>query len=147
MLATHADNRAAAKCQVDAFSAALKCQDTKLKAYARCKMAALANGVLSAAALRMECLEDPITGGIPDAKGRLQKACVGKLERRISRSCSGNFGAFGGCNATNAMELQACLDARVACQICQALDEVDGFERDCDLFDDGLANDSCLIRP
>ena len=40
------------------------------------------------AALRMECLEDPITGGIPDAKGRLQKACFDRLERQSS--CSGS---------------------------------------------------------
>ncbi len=34
-------------------------------------------------------------------------------------------------------------DRLVECEVCQALNQADGLNRDCDLFDDGLSNSSC----
>jgi hypothetical protein len=141
------DTLAAARCQADVLKAVLKCQEAKLKTYNRCKLRALADGEQTAAGLQVACLEDPNSGGVPDAKGAIQKACVDKLGGRISRSCSGNVDAFGGCDAADATELRECLDSSVDCRACLAIDEVDGLTRDCDDFDDGVANGSCSELP
>jgi hypothetical protein len=33
---------------------------------------------------------------------------------------------------------------RIECRVCLALDEADDLGADCDRFDDGMANGSCL---
>ena len=39
--------------------------------------------------------------------------------------------------------IAACIDQKIECEVCQALNALDGLNRDCDSFDDGLANGSC----
>ena len=52
--------------------------------------------------------------------------------------------AFPGCDTNDPGELAACLDRLVECRFCGAVNVVDGLDRDCDLFDDAMANGSCI---
>jgi len=68
-------------------------------------------------------------------RGAIAKKCVAKdvdLEA-----------GFAGCAASDAEETHACLERNALCRACVAVNEADGLEVDCDLFDDGTANDTC----
>ncbi len=80
-----------------------------------------------------------------DPKGKIQKTCVTKLADAIGKRCTGIdlVRAFPGCQTSDPGELQVCLDRMVECQVCRALNEADNLDRNCDLFDDSLANGSC----
>ncbi len=54
------------------------------------------------------------------------------------------MGAFPGCGTVDPGALGLCLDARVECRVCLLLNTVDLLCMDCDLFDDGLLNGSCM---
>jgi cysteine-rich repeat protein len=145
------DKKDAHKCQVDVSKALHKCQDTKLKVYNKCKKDGLKGKtppglIISAADLETKCLMqggDPNTPQ-PDPDSKIQKACVTKLAGKISSKCAGvpHGIAFPGA-CVIAPDLRACLDVLVECRVCLALNNADALARDCDLFDDGQANDSC----
>ena len=42
------------------------------------------------------------------------------------------------------MSLKDFVDFMVECEVCRFLNDIDGTNRNCDLFDDGVANGSCL---
>jgi hypothetical protein len=128
-----------AKCQVALAKAAQKCQDAKLKEFSKCKKAGLKDGSIKRAADLQLCM------GL-DPKQKIQKACVTKLGGTVSKKCPGSVdlaAAVPGCNTGDPGELGACVDRLVECQVCLALNEADRLDRDCDLFDDTLDNDSC----
>ncbi len=93
----------------------------------------------SATDLEQECLGIG-TSRIPDPKGKISKKCGGDFD--LGKKCSlGNVddlipGCAPGVNA-------ACIDQKIECRVCLALNALDGLNRDCDLFDDGGANGSC----
>ena len=49
----------------------------------------------------------------------------------------------GECSGATTGTLAGCLDERVECRVCLAINAIDGLSVDCDLFDDGAANSSC----
>ncbi len=127
--------------------------------------------VTSAAELQAACLEDPETGGIPDPKGKIADACGEEIAKKIEDDCAEEeeedddsdekeedddsddeegeetvdlLAAFPGCSTGDSTELRACLERLVRCEVVQGLNEVDGLARNPDLFDDGLANGSCV---
>jgi hypothetical protein len=128
------------KCQVGVAKAAQKCQDAKLKEFNKCKKAGLGGTVpFSRASELAACM------GL-DPKQKIEKACETKLGGTIRKKCPGSVdtaAAFPGCNTGDLGELGVCLDRRVECQVCLALNEADRLARDCDLFDDGTGNESC----
>lgn len=146
-------NRNTAYCQLDVAKAAQKCLGAKLKVFNGCKKAALKDkvepAVESAQQLQDKCLgsgPDPM----PDPKGRIAKACQDKLGDTITKKCIDKKGvdlarAFSGFDPND--NLLDYIDHRVECQVCLALNAADGLDRDCDLFDDGLANSSCGLGP
>jgi endo-1,4-beta-xylanase len=144
-----------ANCQIEVTKLAAKCQDTKLKTFNGCKKAALKgkapfSQVTHAHELQIACLQDdpndPATG-IPDPKRKIAKACKTKLGEKLGQKCTGvGFGtAFPGrCStAADASDLAVCVDQRVECRVCLALNAVDNLARGCDEFDDGAVNGSC----
>jgi pimeloyl-ACP methyl ester carboxylesterase len=141
-MATQKDD---AKCQQAIAKAVQKCQDTKLKEFNACKKNKLkGKGTPKAASpgeLQAECLGTGVNG-IPDGKGKINKACVTKINGAISKKCgtSDTDTLFPGCAGE---PLQPCLDQKVECEVCKALNALDGLIRDCDEFDDGVVNDSC----
>jgi cysteine-rich repeat protein len=147
------EDKAAAKCQSAIAKAAAKCQDTKLKEFNACKKNALKvgkeplpNGVFSAQELQDECMG---TDGnrIPDTKVKIVKKCATGLSNTVSKKCAGlNTDAlFAGC--AGEPNLVTCIDQKIACEVCEVLDAVDGLRRNCDSFDDGTVNDSCSGEP
>jgi cysteine-rich repeat protein len=140
-------NSIGAKCQAAVTKQLLKCERTKRKEYNKCEKASLKNGLASESLLESTCLMtagDPGTGQ-PDAKGLIDKQCEAKLSSTLTKSCFGqNLDAvFPGECTGSGTGLASCLVERIDCRLCQQLNAMNGLSRDCDLFDDGSANDSC----
>jgi len=128
-------DKAAGKCQAAIAKAVGKCQSAKLGSFNSCKKDKLKAGDTDIQA----CLGTG-TGGIPDGKGKISKACGGDFG--IGKKCGGqDLNALLPGLAPNAGA--GAIDAVIECRVCGALNSLDGLFRDCDLFDDGLANGSC----
>lgn len=144
------DDKDGWKCQASIAKDVAKCQDTKLKEFRSCKKNALKgkNGlpVQNLGELQDRCMNDIVTGGIPDDKGKIAKKCVAGLDKTISKKCAvSNVDALiPGCAGQS---LQPCLDQKVECEVCKALNALDGLARNCDEFDDGSINGSCETAP
>jgi hypothetical protein len=150
------DVKADAKCQGSIAKAVQKCQDTKLKEFNKCKK----NGLKG----QTDPLKVPDPNSSPfdevsdleecmgfDGKGQMDKACNTKLLSTLQGKCADITIATllpGECTtAADLPALRECLDRLVECQVCKALNQADGLNQDCDLFDDGFENDSCGAGP
>ena len=133
-------------CQSAVAKLGQKCLDTKLKAFLGCKKRALKGGRDAPAVQSGQELQDACLGSgaspIPDPKGKAQKLCVQKLDRALDKKCAGQTTAalFPGCGAD---PVSACVDRSASCEMCLALNAVDGLARDCDRADDQADNGSC----
>jgi cysteine-rich repeat protein len=141
-----ANNKDASRCQVDVAKATQKCQVTKLKAFNKCKK----NGLKGKAAppgadLPFDDRSDLALCMGYEAQGKIFKFCNTKLAAEINDTCGGvdTVAAFPPCNTGDRGQLRTCLDELVECQVCLGLNAADDLVRDCDEFDDGLANGSC----
>ena len=134
------DPKTDGKCQLTAAKETKKCQDEKLKQFIKCKKSGLKDKSIQSAADLAACM------GL-DPKGKIDKACNTKLLGKLDKACTGlDLTALfpGDCSgAADTTALKDCLDRLVECAVCTALNQADGLNRDCDLFDDGTANDSC----
>ncbi len=127
-------DNAGAKCQAKVAKLASKCQEAKLRAFNKCKKIGLRRGII------------PFQDDIDTCLGRLgSRKCdpVGTALTKCVLTGVDLSDAFPGCDTDDLAELTSCLGSLVVCRVCLALDAVDGLNRDCDLFDDGLANASC----
>ncbi len=130
--ATDKDN---CKCQDAVIKNAGKIFDTKMKVFGKCKKG-LAN--ISTAADIQGCV-----GPDPDAKiaGK-----VAKLGDDIGKKCGGvpATNAFpGDCTGLGGTALRDCVDRLVECHFCLAVNGMDNTNLDCDIFDDGIDNNTC----
>ncbi len=129
-------------CQSAVIKAAGNCQDAKLSTYNSCKKDGMKGGsITDATSLQDNCLGTG-TGTQPDPKGKIQKKCGGDFD--LGKKCSlGNVDALiPGC----APGVSAgCIDQKIECRVCRALNAIDGLNRNCDEFDDGVVNASCPI--
>ena len=135
------------KCQQAIAKAVFKCQDTKWKEFNACKKNALKVGKepLSAGAMSSQELQDACLGvgtaSIPDLKGKINKKCT--FTTTIGKKCP-DRDVFDGCpSPASDGELSDCIDQMIECELCLALQVIEGFNRSCDLFDDGVGNGSC----
>ena len=143
-------DKAASKCQQAVWKAVQKCQDTKIKVFGSCKKNELKGKnpseteVGTAQQLQDACLGVG-AGGIPDPKLKIHGKCFFRILKAIDKKCGGldTAALFPGCLTADELELRRCLDAFIECEVCKALNEIDVLSRDCDLFDDGVANGSC----
>ena len=83
-----------AKCQQAVAKQGEKCADALIKEFNACKKAGLKGKSgpppLDAEELQASCMNQPnVLGGIPDPKGKIQKACVTKLNDKIQKKCAG----------------------------------------------------------
>ncbi|HYB98761.1 MAG TPA: hypothetical protein VEC57_06455 [Candidatus Limnocylindrales bacterium] len=140
---------AACKCQQAVAKAAEKMSSVTWKTFVDCK-----KKVVEAGARRSEdiagCVGDEATPGsiAADAKGKIERATA-KMARSIERKCdaagvTSEAFARGACGSLSGAALAACIERRVACRACQGINDVDALSVDCDAFDDGADNDSCL---
>ena len=130
-------------CQVMMARSVQHCQDARLTTYNECKRVGLANGTIVDSAGLEACLEvDPrrdIERTCDSASGRL----VRDIDTRCNRARVDLLDAFPGCDPRETRELASCIDARIKCRVCLALNDAEGLALDCDVYDDGAGNGSC----
>ncbi len=137
--------------------ALFKCQDAKMKAFMKCKKLGLRAGTItSAQEIQDECLGTG-SGAQPDPNGRIAKKCTDTIRPSIfttvAKKCRSAAGvdlvrAFGNGECateagTGGTALEACLERIVECEVCEMWNAADGLTRNCDLFDNGVEDDSC----
>ena len=138
-LFTEVGDKDRSKCQQAVVKALRKCQDTTLKEFNKCTKGELkANGGVP----ELEACLSGLSGNAGVAK-----ACEEKLGGTVSKKCAAmlsdpNSPVFPG-DCDGASDLATCLEERVACHACLAINAVDDIWVDCDLFDDEADNDSC----
>lgn len=137
-----------AKCQAEITKTLLKCERFKRKEYNKCEKASLKSGLGSEGLLATTCLTTAgdLATGQPDPKGKIVKQCESKIASVLEKKCFGqDLEALfpGECAEAGAAGFPGCVVDRIDCRMCQQLNEFNGLSRDCDLYDDGAANDSC----
>jgi hypothetical protein len=152
-----AADRAGCKCQQAVSKAIEKSAVVKLTAFVDCKRAALEAGASAGADLEA-CLLGSPESVEDDPRGKIAKRRE-KLAKVLDRKCAAagrqpvdTDGAFPGqCAGIDATgerfasnSLAQCLDRTVGCRVCRLLNAVDGLSLDCDLFDDAVANSTCV---
>jgi agarase len=157
-IATEATDRDRSKCQQQVYKAVDRCQQMKLKSFQHCIASGLAHGTIGNASGLAACadsLQTPASPGpVPIPYPRIARVCGGEqpghIQRRVEKRCVARnvdlTEAFPGCAAGDAATVAACLDRQVECHVCLALNQVDFLDRNCDAFDDGISNDSCIGR-
>ena len=88
---------------------------------------------------------DPSTGQ-GDPRGKIAKECDSKLQDKIQKKCFDKSVdlsvAFPGFDP-NSGTLKDFVEVMVECEVCLYWNNIDGLDRNCDLFDDGVVNGSC----
>jgi cysteine-rich repeat protein len=130
-----------AKCQRVIAKSVERCQAITLNEFNKCKKAGLRNDTILVPGDLELCMDE-------DREGKVASACdptFGEILLTLHKRCGpvDLYNAFPGCGADNPAELAVCLHASVSCRTCHALNEADALDRDCDLFDNGLADASC----
>ncbi len=148
-----ATNKDKSKCQQALIKDILNCQKTKGKEYLKCKKTAIKAGISS-----NQQLQDACTGtgasGQPDPKGKIAKKCSltgakpNNILKDLIKKCEAKgisvTQAFPGeCDGGDPEAVAACMDSILDCEICEYWNSSDNTNRDCDLFDDSVANGSC----
>jgi hypothetical protein len=117
------------------------------KGHRQCKKSGLHSGaVLDAVTLDATCETFAQIDTNGKAQSRLDQL-VGDVGIACASSTAGLATLFPGLDAAchaDGTALGNCVAARTRCRACLALDEADGQHIDCDVFDDGTANESCF---
>ncbi|MBM4268518.1 MAG: hypothetical protein FJ144_18230 [Deltaproteobacteria bacterium] len=150
VLAKEATNPAGAKCQAKVWKAVTKCEQTRVKEFEKCTKTGVKGTnpqIDSSADLRDVCLGVGAAGQA-DPKKKIEKKCTNPtkgIQKFVEGSCGGQslVNLFPRCNTNSPAGLANCLDDKAACRVCLAINRATGTTRDCELFDDGLANQSC----
>jgi hypothetical protein len=138
-------DRDTAQCQGKVIQSAGKLYTGRWKAFRKCKKDNFTL-ITGGADLISVCLGPPQT----DVKNFIGSA-LGKLIDAVQSKCVGKGvspvgAAFPGvCTAAADVDFAGCVDRRVACRFCRAINVADAIvpPLDCDLFDDGASNASC----
>ena len=140
-IATRAVDADTASCQLVAAKGATRIFAKQLQQFTHCLKDGLKDGTLNDAASLDACLDE-----IPnDSQGKVARLTE-SLERNISRKCDPAAipQALPG-RCADAGNPATCITERTTCRAClQLADAHDLSTRDCDLFDDGSDNDSCI---
>jgi len=158
VLVTQSVDSDKAACQTAVWKAAVKCQQTKLKEFVKCKKDGFKGKtppglLMSADDLRDLCLGTG-TSGQPDAKGKIAKKCADPekgIHKDMLKKCVDKgldpSELFPPCADADPLTVSLCIEAAVECAVCVALNTADDLTRDCDSFDDGVVNGSCAGVP
>jgi len=146
-----------ASCSSGVLGQSAKVADAMLKVFLDCMKSGLKDGTIADGAALEACL-DSIT---LDARGRVAKA-VGRLQSKLeSSACPATPGdlfpvldgpgelcdRYGLTLPLNAANLASCLGKRMACRVCRIVNGSNGFDHNCDLFDDGSIDATCPACP
>ena len=135
-------------CQQTLIKTADKVLLFQMKEFTACKKAQLKsseNPIISA-----ESLEGCFADVAADAKGKVEKARL-KIVDLFGKKCTpftvGLTDVLDGPCAQNAVDIDgfsSCVVATGRCRTCQIFNAADNLEYDCDTFDDGSSNNSCI---
>jgi len=138
-------DRDTANCQAKTIQSAGKLYTARWKTFRKCKKDnfMLITGDPDLVSM---CLGPPQ----PDPKNAVGNALT-KLADGVQKKCLGKGvspvgAAFpGACTGASDVDFANCVDRRVACRFCRAVNVADAIvpPLDCDLFDDGMSNTSC----
>jgi hypothetical protein len=127
-----------AACQAKVLKSVGKLLSTKLKVFNGCKKTALQTAI-DAATLQAGCFAAIGASTVVD------KAILKAADARTKSCADPDLStAFpGDCNSETGAAFDTCAEILVECRACLTINEMDGLAMDCDVFDDGVANDSC----
>ena len=130
------------KCQAGMLKGTGKLFDTKVKLAVKCIKKAFQNGATTPPT---SCISDLITNPKSAAKiaKKLEKL-ITTADRRCPPAPPPPFDG-GQCAGLEGAALADCIDVIVECRACRWLNGVIGGAFDCDAFDDGIVNGSCLV--
>lgn len=135
-----ADDKTGAACQSAVLKATGRVVAQELKQFGKCKKLGLKAGTITDGPSLATCLDDVAT----DPTGRIAKARAG-ITKALDKKCGGvdlDTALPGSCAGSG--DFSTCLATRADCRTCLLLSETDVLGADCDLFDDGAANASCI---
>ena len=123
------------KCQLSVAKAALRCAATQLKAFNKCQSHGLKSGEIQSAVGLELCVG-------ADPKGKIAQKCVVAFETKaLPKRCDSQgvdlSDAFPGCDDDDVDDVARCIDARVSCAVCEALNVVDDLFLPCEVCDEG----------
>jgi hypothetical protein len=137
----------ACRCQQSVALATEKVVSAKWKTFLKCKKDTLATATSTADLGK--CVDDAgLANSIAaDPTEKIAKS-IGKLSDKIDKKCdaegvTGAAFAVGDCASLTGSTLATCIDRQVECRVCQTINDADGLDVDCDLFDDGASNVTC----
>jgi len=136
--ATMAADKPTAKCRIAVHAKLEKCERATLQAFRRCTRDGIKDGTIVDAAGIARCA---------DRAEEAQRCDDGRIERRMARCRNRGVdlaSAFPGCAERDPPLASQCLNRRLECQVCLTLDRVGFVDRDCDVLDDGLDDQSCV---
>ncbi|HYC01134.1 MAG TPA: EGF domain-containing protein [Candidatus Limnocylindrales bacterium] len=133
-------DRAGSRCQAAVAKNYRRLVSERMRAFITCKTDGLGVGRITSAAGLQECF-DAIA---EDADGRIQKAFL-KLAKDVVKRCSvvDIAAAFPG-ECADAPDFLTCVQERISCRTCIAINAVDGVMEPCDVFDNGEVDRSCV---
>jgi hypothetical protein len=139
------------KCQAKVAKAVEKLSAANLKLFLSCNKKTLP--VATTGDALDECVDEPLNLAslAADDKGKIAKKRQ-KVQDTVAKHCIepgvSLAAAFPGtCSGSvDAAALTTCLDRQVDCRVCEELNEMEGLTVDCDLFDDGADNGSCILQ-
>lgn len=148
-----AADTAAASCQQSVAKQAKKCEAAQLKAFLAC-----AKKGLKDEGAPFDAADDLAACIGSDPKGKVAKKCdlneagpdgkVDGIRKALSKKCVDQevnlATALPGCALSDPELAHACIEADIHCRVCLALNRAGGLTRDCDTFDDGVTNQSCV---
>jgi len=128
-----------AGCQADVVKFYDKVVQARMKEFLRCKKSGLKADTIVNQATLDPCFDVVLA----DEKAKILKA-TSKFAGRVTSKCAGVDldSAFPGA-CIGAGSFATCVDERGMCRFCLMLNAMDDLARDCDVFDDTLANGSC----
>lgn len=131
-------DKAGCTCQAIVSKDYEKITAKKLSEFQKCVKTTIKQG-----ATDRDAIESCVTpaGIAADANGAIDKA-IAKLSTDVATKCPSNV--FPGlCSAASRTDLAGCIDVLVECRVCRTINAMANLDVDCDLFDDGTANESC----
>jgi len=116
----------------------------KFDGFRRCKKRGLKTGHVDSRARLEQCFEDIKA----DPRGKSARAAA-RLARHVTRKCGLDISAAfpGACrDSVSAGALAQCVATLADCRVCLMVNAADGLGVDCDAFDDGAVNASCVAE-
>jgi hypothetical protein len=146
----NAADKARGSCQDSIYKRVHKIFDTGLKAFRGCQKASLKAGVVTDNVTLAGCVDDAARVGslAADTKGKLGKAAT-KMATDFTKRCASGVtlnDAFPGDCVDGGVQndFVECVESEARCAACLTLNGANNMDVDCEAFDDGTANASCI---